>query len=312
MTYCIDYRNGGMGNTLLTHVLYSCEQIQPNLANFFSTSGNAHKVGDYNNTQLEAAHLREFPVASFICIVELYSDGWYELLRQKMSYSKWINDEPSVANVHKFFTLTPVTDADVLWQNFYRNVKDPTWPECNSYNDVKYLPVDIQQEIYNTYQQPQTFKITNDAELMEFLSATYYDSWAKPVVSVYPDTLWYPLSDYFANNLELLKQKIASVLPHWRWNQDKSNQFHEQVLHINQRYFDWLSKIKTAVEHVIHMQEQSVDLAIWEKAMVVAKSCKYFGINPRTLHWNTTNCFLLQNNVTLINSLKRLKHGKTV
>lgn len=312
MRYCIDYRNGGLGNAVLTHVLYSCGQIDVDFSNFFSTSGNAHNITTLNRTQLIAAHLIEFPNPNLTCIVELYPDDWNKLLRQKMGFSKWTNDEPRLDNIHKFFTLSSCADNNALWNDFYTKVKDPTWPICNTYDNVKYLPSNIQQEIHDIYQHPVTFELTNDSKLLEFLSIAYYDEWEIPIKSKYPNSLFYPLSDYFANNIDLLKQKIISVFPGWTWNQAKSNEIHTQILHINQCYFDWLSKIKTTVTDIINFKEQPVDLAVWEKAMAIARSCKYFEINPRTLHWDTTGCYLLENNVTLINYFKGRNNGQTI
>ena len=98
------------------------------------------------------------------------------------------------------------------------------------------------------------------------------------------------------------------MFPGWIWNQTKSNEIHARILYVNQCYFDWLSKIKITVADIINFQEQPVNLAVWEKAMVIAKSCEYFRINPRALHWDTTGCYLLENNVTLINYFKGNKH----
>lgn len=38
-----------------------------------------------------------------------------------------------------------------IWKNFYDNIKDPTWPTCNSIDDFVNLPAKIQLEILNLH-----------------------------------------------------------------------------------------------------------------------------------------------------------------
>ena len=59
MQYCIDYRNGGMGNTVLAHILYSCNQVDLDLDTFFSDVADAHLINKYNDTALTSMHLDE-------------------------------------------------------------------------------------------------------------------------------------------------------------------------------------------------------------------------------------------------------------
>ena len=44
-----------------------------------------------------------------------------------------------------------VSGAGQLWNNFYNNIKDPSWPDCSSQHDFEKLPVLIQQEILNSH-----------------------------------------------------------------------------------------------------------------------------------------------------------------
>ena len=81
---CIDYRNGGMGNTVLAHILFASEQITLNLENFFSDSGDAHQIAKLNNTMLSAKHLVEYPDDLCQCALQLVSIDWFDILRIKM------------------------------------------------------------------------------------------------------------------------------------------------------------------------------------------------------------------------------------
>ena len=44
-----------------------------------------------------------------------------------------------------------VADAGDNWEMFYSNIKDETWPECNSIKDITLLPEYIQEEIRQNY-----------------------------------------------------------------------------------------------------------------------------------------------------------------
>lgn len=311
--YCIDYRQGGMGNTVLAHILYSCEQVDLDLNNFFSATGNSHNITKFNHTDLTASHLIEFPNKQLDCIVQLYSDGWNILLQYKMSYEKWHGSYPSLTNYTKFFNLITMEDqSDRLWRDYYSKIKDPLWPDCLSYKDLNFLPKYIQEEIHQTYQHPVKFAITDNKDFLEFLSNCYYDSFNDQQPVVFPKAIRYPLSKYFSNDLDMLKNKIHDIF-HWNWNDCKSETFHQTVMYQNARYFKWLDKIKTIYDKTINFIEHTVQLDLWENAIVIAMVCKHFNLNPSQLCWDTEGCFLVKNNVLLINYLKKeINHGQTI
>ena len=37
------------------------------------------------------------------------------------------------------------------WQNFYNNIKDPNWPECNNEGQFSSLPTHIQEECITVF-----------------------------------------------------------------------------------------------------------------------------------------------------------------
>ena len=83
------------------------------------------------------------------------------------------------------------------------------------------------------------------------------------------------------------------------------------MLQKNAQYFDWLTTIKSIVANCLENNVINSNLEFWEKAITIAKVCDMSNINPQLLHWNTEEYFV-NNNLSLINSLKRLKHGKTI
>jgi hypothetical protein len=311
LKYCIDYRGGGMGNTVLAHVLYSCEKVELKFDNFFSDTGDSHNIAKLNRTELIARHLIEFPDDQLKCIVQLNSDGWNQVLLLKMLYDKWHKTVPMLDNYEKFFKSNNTSDqSDVLWKEYYSNFKDTSWPECPSYCHIKWLPEHIQDEIYQTYQPPDSTDITNNDKLLEFLTQCYFDNFKK-TPTPFPSALCYPISKYLSNDVESLKNIIYQVFG-WKWNQEKSNVFYHNMISQNARYFYWLDSIKNIHNRTIRFDKQSTNIDIWERAIVIAKICEHFDIIPAQLHWNTKGCFLDKSNVTLINNLKEVKHGKTI
>ena len=309
MKYGIDYRQGGMGNTILSHVLYSCNKVDLDLADFFSDSGNAHNISKFNNTNLTANHLLEFPNSDIICIIELYSDNWNLVLQYCMSYNKWHGFFPTLENYTKMFKVVSVYHDD--WKDYYSVVKDPSWPECSSYSNIQYLPKVIQEEIYQNYKIPSALKVNDNNRLLEFLSICYFDLINMNFYNQFSDSVRYPLSKYFNNDIEILKNKIQEILG-WEWDQTKSDKFQLSVLNQNSKYFLWLYKIKNIYNQTVNFYEQDIDLEIWESAIVIAKVCCYFNITPSMLDWNNQGRFLEHNNVQLIKSLKKANHGKTI
>ena len=300
-----------MGNTVLSHILYSCNRVELEFDKFFSDTGNSHSIVALNHNELVASHLIEYPNDQLKCIVQLDSDGWNRALQLKMSYAKWYKDFPILENYTKFFKLNNISDqSDVLWKEYYSNFKDPCWPECSSYNHIKFLPEYIQEEIYQTYQPPGSTDIHNNDKLLEFLTQCYFDSFKK-TSTLFPTALNYPISKYLNNDIESLKNTIHQVFG-WQWNQEKSNVFYHNMISQNTRYFQWLDNIKNIYSQTVQFCEHLINIDIWERAVVIAKVCEHFDITPDQLHWNTKGCFLDKNNVTLINNLKEVKHGKTI
>jgi hypothetical protein len=56
-----------------------------------------------------------------------------------------------------FKVLNIQTERDIKkWKNFYSDVKDPSWPECNESNDFYKLPSAIQTELINNFNYQPT------------------------------------------------------------------------------------------------------------------------------------------------------------
>lgn len=287
-----------MGNTILAHVLYSCGKAELDLENFFSGSGNAHNISKVNHTELTAGHLIENPDSTAQCILQIRSDEWFYVLQHRMSYYKWYNDVPTLLNWDKFFKRKIKIDDD--WTEYYNAVRELDWPECKSFDEIDMLPEFMQQEIRNTYQSPKS-TLTTESDLLEFLTQTYFDILNQPYYTAF-DAPVYNLSNYFVKNT----QELENISNHvgWNWDQHRSNNFHSAMLQANKDHLSWLEKIKKVHNDVCNSIQVSVKLETWEKALVIAKVCKTQNYTPRQLNWQTNNCFLDQNNVTLIKSLQ--------
>jgi len=289
-----------MGNTVLAHVLFSCNKTKLDLDNFFSVTGNSHNISQFNTTELRATHLIEFPDENAKCILQLNSDGWFHILQHKFSYAKWRNEVPALGNWDKFFKHVVDSNNDQAWQQFYSNVKDESWPECESYDKIDSLPEYILAEVKQLYQPPATDISTNE-QLLEFLTKTYFDTISK-IDKFEFDAPVYRLSDYFSHNLEPLIQ-ISKML-NWQWDNKLSKQFHSKMLEINARYLAWLDTVKQHHDSIVSGIVCPVDLDIWEKALLIAKVCQTLHCNPQDLKWQDSGCFLEQDNATLIKLLQ--------
>lgn len=97
-----------MGNTILAHVLYSCNQIDFNIESLFSPTGDAHKMRNLNKTPLFIWDQPEYLLDdNVIKILTVHYLDWYEVLRHKFSYEKWVGDYPTIENFNKFGFLNP-------------------------------------------------------------------------------------------------------------------------------------------------------------------------------------------------------------
>jgi hypothetical protein len=300
MTYCIDYRNGGMGNTMLAHILYSCNKANLDLDNFFSPTGNSHAIAFFRNPEINARHLLEYPDKNANCILQLKSKDWFRVLQYKFSYCKWCQEYPTINNWHKFFEHKPNDDRNRLWVEFYSNIKDSSWPECNTFSAAQHLPEHIQKEVEQLF-QPAATEINTDTQLLEFLAVSYYDH-LSTVETVGFDAPIYWLNDYFEYKLTPLIE-ISKELG-WRWNEELSKQFYNKMLASNTVYLKWLDNIKQYHDLTISGIVCSVTLDTWERALVIAKICQTLACDIRQLNWQDNSCYLEQDNATLIKLLQ--------
>lgn len=312
MTYLIDYRVGGMGNTIFAHAMYACNKINLNLDTFFSAAGNAHKIrGNYLFSQLIPVHMIEHPKLvpdHSRCIIEIKTSPWYKLLEIKMGYSKFLGKTPNFKNVLDFFAIDKQQiDHKKMWQEFYQNFKDPTWPVCDTYDNVHQLATDIQTEIYKNYKPPEIDVTENN--WISLLTFAYYDVLqnSKDHRSKFGgDT--FLLDDYFSSNVDVIKNQITSYLD-WDWDNQKSTIFQQYVLKNNRVYVEWLNNLKELHNKTINKQLVQIKIPHWEKALLIATFCALYNKNPRELSWDAIG--ELNSNKELIIIFKDY-HGKTI
>lgn len=290
-----------MGNTILAHTLFSCQEVNLNLDNFFSVSGNSHAIRKFKNLKLTASHLLEHPDSNLECILQLRSDRWFRVLQYKLSYSKWAHAYPNIDNWKDFFINCESDKTNRHWEIFYTSIKDISWPECQTFDDIHKLPRFIQDEVMQMY-QPPTWQINTNAQLLEFLSMCYYDQLCQDHTNI-ADTPIYNLSDYYKHNIEPLKA-ISKVL-NWSWDDALSKQFHDKMLEVNSKYLDWLDIMKQHHDDTVAGIVCPVILEVWEKALLIAKICQTMDISPASLKWYNNDCSLAHDNATIIKLLQR-------
>lgn len=92
-----------MGHTILSHALFSCNQIDldPNI--LFSPQATAHHISKVNLTNLICHHNLEHPItAPHQIILSITCNDWDEVLRKIMSYYKYYLACPTADNLHDF------------------------------------------------------------------------------------------------------------------------------------------------------------------------------------------------------------------
>lgn len=242
----IDFRNGASGHTMLSHILFACNKVDALFNNITSPHdgyGNMHRITEYNRTNLSARHYKETYFSECRVVLEIKTHDWSELLRTKFSYEKWHKAYPTAENYKTFFNLE-FDNFDDAWQEFYANYKDPSWPECDSYADVRLLPKFIQEEINSAY-EPPAVEVTKD-NFIELLQKSYRDQLRycqKTHLTPQSKSKIYNLGEYyFDQNFDKLKE-VADLLG-WSWNKAQSDNFYSWAREINKSYLIWLDQMK--------------------------------------------------------------------
>jgi hypothetical protein len=289
-----------MGNTILSHALFACNQIDIDLTSFFSKSGNAHAIARINHTNLVAEHLIEYPKDNVSCVLEVQASDWWEVLRLKMSYQKWFGKFPTVDNISTFYNhVVNLSDQEQvrLWQEFYKVFKDPSWPECVSYNDISSLPFSLQQEIISAYIKPVAVQET-ELQFVEWLVTAYYDRFCQHQSKNFESVPTLLLGNYMQGRFQELIDVCTETL-NWSWDSNRSQHFYNKVIEVNQPYLQWLEQITQATDDVMHNRIVSTKFDPWEQAIIIAKACEFTQRTPLNLNWNTVGCDTDRNNLYL-------------
>ena len=293
-----------MGNTILAHALFCCDQVDLDLDRFFSAVGDAHKIVSLNHSVLTAQHLAESPDPALECVLEITCTDWWEALRIKMSYSKWMQATPGLENFSKFYSYDTDSESEQarLWQEFYQSIRDPAWPDCASPADIASLPDRIQQEINQMYSVPDLSAPDTNDRFVEWLCNTYYTNFLNLARS-WSQVPELELGQYLQGNHAALETLCCDRLG-WHWDTQRSKRFFDQVLKVNQQYLSWLESIQAATAVVINHGTVTVPFDLWEQALILARACELTNTVPQTLNWNTNSCNTVENNVYL-NKFKR-------
>jgi hypothetical protein len=288
-----------MGNTVLSHALFSCHQLDLDPDQFFSSTGDAHAVVALNRSELTAHHLAELPDPHLECVLEIVCTGWWEVLRIKMSYSKWMLSTPGLENFSKFYSYNPEQNSEQskLWQEFYATIRDPAWPNCATPADIESLPLWIQQEIDRLYTAPDFSAPDTLDRFVEWLANTYYDNFLN-LTQQHESVPALELGQYIQGDYQKLIDVCSNQLG-WTWDHDRSRVFFTKVLKVNSEYLTWLESIQSATNAVLDYTRVDQAFAPWEQALIIAKACEHMGIAPHSLDWNTDSCNSVTNNVYL-------------
>jgi len=108
MYFIIDYRNGGMGHTILAHALFACRQLNFDINKLFSSQAHAHAIGPINSTRLICNHdLEKSLTVPSTTILTVRCQGWDEVLRKILSYHKYYEKFPTPETLDEFLFFKP-------------------------------------------------------------------------------------------------------------------------------------------------------------------------------------------------------------
>lgn len=280
-----------MGHTVLSHILFSTNQIDTDLNLFFSETGDAHSIEKLNRTNLTAQHLIEHPSADHDCVLQIVCSGWDEILRLKMGYHKWMKKTPNITNYRDFFQSTLAINKQQLWQDFYRDIRDPSWPACSDIKSVRNLPGYIQKEVQNNWIEPK-LSILSDFELLEYLTISYYDTFVAGPIINHACPHRYELHQYLKGDFSKLID-IADMMQ-WQWCQSRSTKFYQQMLQGNRPCLSWIDRLKKIYDKTILTSALDWSLELWEMSVLLAKIFTDLGRDPNNVEWQTCNRFYVQ------------------
>jgi hypothetical protein len=89
---------------------------------------------------------------------------------------------------------------DQRWQEFYRTIRDPGWPQCDHFQQFESLPVNIQQEIQSDPFWPE-FLVISDEERRKFRTLIHH-GYQDALRLKHPDAVLYSWWDYRAGRYD--------------------------------------------------------------------------------------------------------------
>lgn len=116
------------------------EMIIDNIQSFIDSSSNVDQVID--DLEHNKTHLKD--------ITEFNLRSLEEFLQQQYVRQDDI-DQIVMCVKNRWYRITELGWSEQDWQHSYSAVKDPSWPDCSSINDIKYLSNDIITELQNLH-----------------------------------------------------------------------------------------------------------------------------------------------------------------
>lgn len=204
-----------------------------------------------------------------------------EVLRKKLSYSKWTKCEPEINNWQKFYTNHCSIDINQAWNDFYHDIKDQTWPPCHSLDQAKQLPKFMFEEIQLHWRQPE-FAVNTELALLEFLTLNYFDDFCHAGAKLSHGDI-YHLDRYLSGDFPPLES--VSKLLGWTWNKSRSAVFYQAMIDTNSSYLTWLDTMRIGYDNFSMGYYQLNEFKTWETAIILAKLCFDNVCDPKNIDW---------------------------
>jgi hypothetical protein len=168
------FYSGGSGGFLLLHLLLLSGQyhvIFENNVSMDTALERQWQISDpksWKKTETWPDNEKTFHCRSDLTKIYFYcnpesQDGFGEYSNHNVSLYTDYASQRILAKYKRAFWFQKTDQAinqkwDIIWQEHYDNIRDPSWPECKSFQQINQLPLAIQQELMS---DPYTHRFLN-------------------------------------------------------------------------------------------------------------------------------------------------------
>jgi hypothetical protein len=262
MIYNVGYQ-GGSGGFILLHFLllsekyHTCFDSNYDFKNILERQWNISNASNWKDS-------------------EFRPDNYSTTISEKNNKNKLLYfcnpDRDNFFNFNPFIKRNPF----INFKKNYCNVKDPSWPNINSFDDFLKLPKKIQDEVINDH------KIKNIGNYFEALNDQKTYIWLYTDINSQNELAWYKKAYFYFN--EKNKEKITNVESYATlWNGtlvDTKSVYFLEHSNIQIKLQDWVNKPDLLVDYQLieKVSQSQIDLLNHWKKLHPPELLKLIGI----------------------------------